>query len=58
MICAKCVISIAKNDEYLQCFICDNSYCYKCIEMDRFSFCEDTLLYKYNCHICSKNTSL
>jgi len=57
MICSKCLVSIDKNDEYLECFNCNGLYCIRCIEMDKFYFDEITLLYNYRCAMCIKISS-
>ena len=58
-ICYKCIKKIKKNDdEYLVCFHCNALYCTTCIEMNKFYFDEDTLLYKYTCKHCIKISSL
>lgn len=50
--------SIENNHEYIECFKCDSKICLSCIEMNKFYFDEDTLLYKYNCSYCIKISSL
>ena len=57
-ICSNCLVSIDKNNEYLECFKCNALYCYHCIEMRNFIFDKNTLLYKYNCKMCIKISSL
>ena len=56
--CYKCLGSIEKNHEYLECFKCDSKICYHCIEINKFYFDEGTLLYKYSCYHCIKISSL
>ena len=56
--CYKCVVSIAKNNEYIKCFKCNALYCYHCIKSNQFVFDENTLFYKYNCKHCIKISSL
>jgi hypothetical protein len=58
MICANCVISIGKNNQYLHCLKCNALYCTKCINSNQFVLDEETLLYIYNCKMCLKKKLL